>query len=109
MNDDSNLKKYRRILRVRSYFFLVFFFGSFSSIALGLAIGSENTALALFMGNGFILGVISFWLKAIDLCPWCNMPFLSRVEVGAVLKDKETWVSRKNCAYCGMPGKGKNS
>src|SRR5690606_31326749 len=101
MNDDSNFKKYRRILRVRSYIFLVFFFGSFSSIAVGLAIGSENTALALFMGNGFILGVISFWLKAIDLCPWCKKPFLSHAEPNKWNKASGSWITRTRCVYCG--------
>lgn len=64
--------------------------------------GSEKAAIALFMANGFLVCIIAIWLRAIDLCPWCNKPFLFDVEPERMMKGS-SWMFRRHCTYCGKP------
>ena len=102
MNNDPRLAQYKKILKIRTLLFMIFALGGPAAIATGLVIGSEKTAMALFMANGFLLCVIAIWLRAIDICPWCTKPFLFAYECSRMMKGGG-WAFRTNCSYCGKP------
>jgi len=102
MNNDPRLAQYKKILKRRRLLLIVLALGSPAAIIIGAAIGSEKTAMALFMANGFFSFGMVFWLRAIDICPWCTKPFLFAYECSRMMKGGG-WAFRTNCSYCGQP------